>query len=72
MALILKEIIKIKGSVIMRLLKGPISYLFIIILIAISFIYRDSILLLYNYVISQQDSISQILDSVNKVMTLFQ
>ncbi len=56
----------------MRLLKGPISYLFIIILIAISFIYRDSILLLYNYLISQQDLISQILDGINKVTTLFQ
>ncbi len=54
----------------MRLLKDPISYLFIIILIAISFIYRDSILLFYNYVIFQQDSISKILDSVNKVAAL--
>lgn len=56
----------------MRLLKNLFTYSFFLILIVLAFNYRDSLIQLYNWGVSQSGEITQLTDSISKVLAIFQ
>lgn len=56
----------------MRLLKNLFTYSFFLILIILAFTYRSSLLQFYNWGMSQSGGITQLTDSISKVLSFFQ